>query len=135
MEIQRRWHLQGIVSSSLFNDDQRCDVTRPSVFTNVVHFVDWILDNTKIDSNYAATTKATITTSMKTTTRRTSTTKAPSSNLTNDIVDYDALRNHRNLNLINSITCGESTMDISKIPVYGSEGFKYRKRLLSLVKK
>lgn len=112
--------MQGIVSSSLFNDDQRCDVTKPSVFTNVVHYVDWILDNTKIDSNYAATTKATITT-----------TTAPSSN--DEIVNYDALKNHRNLNLVNSKNCGESTMDISKISIYGSEGFKYRKRLLGFV--
>lgn len=36
------WHLRGIVSSSLFDSDGRCDVTKYAVFTNVVKYTDWV---------------------------------------------------------------------------------------------
>ncbi|KAG5670174.1 hypothetical protein PVAND_000455 [Polypedilum vanderplanki] len=47
--IQREstWYLQGIVSSSLINEQRRCDVTTYAVFTNIAIYVNWIWE--KVD--------------------------------------------------------------------------------------
>lgn len=58
------YYLRGIVSSSLFNDEQ-CDVKSYAVYTNALLFTDWIkesgsyLGNLPSSSIRAATTKTT----------------------------------------------------------------------------
>lgn len=42
IKAESNWFLRGIVSSSLFDNDGKCDVTRYAVFTNVVKHTDWV---------------------------------------------------------------------------------------------
>lgn len=42
VKIDSTWYLQGIVSSSLLNNDRECDVTNYAVYTNVAFFTDWV---------------------------------------------------------------------------------------------
>lgn len=43
MKSRSVWTLQGLVSSTLLDSDSHCDVTKYSVYTNVAHYVDWIM--------------------------------------------------------------------------------------------
>ncbi|CRL03463.1 CLUMA_CG016342, isoform A [Clunio marinus] len=43
----RRWYLRGIVSASFVNENNECQVSDDSIFTNVVKFNEWILQTSK----------------------------------------------------------------------------------------
>lgn len=43
MQHNRYWYIRGIVSSSIFRDDGSCEVSLPSIYTDVTKFKEWIL--------------------------------------------------------------------------------------------
>lgn len=45
----RKWFLRGIVSASLLNSNNTCDVTKLSIFTNVPDYSNWILQSSGLD--------------------------------------------------------------------------------------
>lgn len=42
VNIDSTWYLQGIVSSSLLDQNLACDVKNFAVYTNVAHYTNWI---------------------------------------------------------------------------------------------
>jgi secreted trypsin-like serine protease len=46
-KIGNIWYLYGITSFTLANQNQSCNPIRPSFFTSVPNFMDWINENVK----------------------------------------------------------------------------------------
>lgn len=46
MKQDRLWYLQGIISSSLLTSNRSCDVTKHTIYTNILDFTEWILEKT-----------------------------------------------------------------------------------------
>lgn len=53
-KVHDTWYIQGIVSSTVI-DKGRCDVSKYSVYTNILFLVDWIKESMK-DKIYVAWT-------------------------------------------------------------------------------
>jgi hypothetical protein len=45
IEIESTWFLQGIISSSLLDRDFKCDNTRYTIYSNLIKYMDWVLQN------------------------------------------------------------------------------------------
>jgi hypothetical protein len=44
IEIESTWFLQGIISSALLDSDSKCDNTKYTIYSNVIKYMDWILE-------------------------------------------------------------------------------------------
>lgn len=38
--------IQGIVSSSLIDENRNCDISNYAIYTNLLHYIDWIAEKT-----------------------------------------------------------------------------------------